>query len=69
MGYAFTYPVFKYLGKCRVGSYTHYPTISLDMLKVVYSRTAAHNNKRAIAKNPVLTLCKVFYYKVFAYVR
>jgi len=27
MGYAFTYPIFKLFGKCKVVSYTHYPTI------------------------------------------
>lgn len=38
MGYAFTLPVFRYLGGCRVGSYVHYPTISTDMLSVVRDR-------------------------------
>jgi hypothetical protein len=28
MGYAFAYPMVRGLGKCPVGSYTHYPTIS-----------------------------------------
>ena len=35
MGYAFTYPLFKYLAGCPVGCYVHYPTISCDMLEVV----------------------------------
>ena len=38
MGYAFTLPVFRYLGGCRVGSYVHYPTVSTDMLSVVRDR-------------------------------
>lgn len=38
MGYAFTLPVFKYLGGCHVASYVHYPTISTDMLSVVRER-------------------------------
>lgn len=38
MGYAFTLPVFRYLGGCRVASYVHYPTISTDMLSVVRDR-------------------------------
>lgn len=69
MGYAFTYPIFKYLGKCRVGSYTHYPTISTDMLKHVYKRIQSHNNRRRIARNPILTAAKIIYYKIFAIVR
>ena len=32
MGYAFTLPLFKYLGGCRTGSYVHYPTITTEML-------------------------------------
>lgn len=38
MGYAFTLPLFRYLGGCSVGSYVHYPTISTDMLSVVRER-------------------------------
>ncbi|XP_028048856.1 GDP-Man:Man(3)GlcNAc(2)-PP-Dol alpha-1,2-mannosyltransferase isoform X2 [Monomorium pharaonis] len=66
MGYAFTYPLFKYIGGCRVGTYTHYPTISTDMLKYVYKRRAAYNNHRIIARNPLLSGAKFVYYKLFA---
>lgn len=66
MGYAFTYPLFKYIGGCRVGSYTHYPTISTDMLKHVYKRVVSHNNHRIIARNPFLSGAKIAYYHVFA---
>lgn len=38
MGYAFTLPVFRYLGGCQVASYVHYPTVSTDMLSVVRER-------------------------------
>ena len=68
MGYAFTYPLFKYIGGCSVGSYTHYPTISTDMLKHVYRRVISHSNRRAIARNPFLSAAKMIYYKVFAFV-
>ena len=27
MGYAFTLPLFKYFGGCKVAAYVHYPTI------------------------------------------
>ncbi|CAL1681548.1 unnamed protein product [Lasius platythorax] len=67
MGYAFTYPLFKYIGGCRVGSYTHYPTISTDMLRYIYRRIVAHNNRRIIARNPFLSGAKILYYKLFAH--
>ena len=68
MGYAFTYPLFKYIGSCSVASYTHYPTISTDMLKHVYRRIISHNNRRLIARNPFLSAGKMIYYRIFAYV-
>ncbi|XP_008558383.1 GDP-Man:Man(3)GlcNAc(2)-PP-Dol alpha-1,2-mannosyltransferase [Microplitis demolitor] len=66
MGYAFTYPLFKYIGCCRVGSYTHYPTISTDMLRHVYRRVISHNNRRIIASNPFFSIAKIIYYRLFA---
>lgn len=66
MGYAFTMPIFRYMGECRVGSYTHYPVISTDMLRRVKSRVNAHNNKSYVAKNPFLTWIKLTYYRLFA---
>lgn len=63
MGYAFTYPLFKYFGGCRVASYTHYPMISSDMLQVVSNRTAAINNSQTISRNPILSAAKLGYYK------
>lgn len=67
MGYAFTYPLFKYVGGCKVASYTHYPTISTDMLRHVHRRVISHNNRRAIARNPLLSTAKLVYYKLFAW--
>ncbi|XP_032666724.1 GDP-Man:Man(3)GlcNAc(2)-PP-Dol alpha-1,2-mannosyltransferase isoform X2 [Odontomachus brunneus] len=67
MGYAFTYPLFKYIGGCRVGSYTHYPTISHDMLKYVYKRVISYNNRRIVARNPFFTMGKLIYYNLFAF--
>lgn len=66
MGYAFTYPLFRYIGGCKVGSYTHYPTISTDMLRHVYRRVISHNNRRIIARNPFLSAAKIAYYRLFA---
>nr|GMC95213.1 GDP-Man:Man(3)GlcNAc(2)-PP-Dol alpha-1,2-mannosyltransferase-like [Ipomoea batatas] len=49
-GYAFTYPVARIFG-CKVMCYTHYPTISLDMLSRVHSRASMYNNDALIAKS------------------
>lgn len=66
MGYAFTYPLFRYVAGCTVGSYTHYPTISTDMLGRVANRVEAHNNQGFIARSPVLSTIKLGYYHIFA---
>ncbi|PIK44360.1 putative GDP-Man:Man(3)GlcNAc(2)-PP-Dol alpha-1,2-mannosyltransferase isoform X2 [Apostichopus japonicus] len=66
MGYAFTLPLFKYVGGCKVACYTHYPTISLDMLSLVSKRTVSYNNQGFVAHNPILSRFKVLYYKLFA---
>ncbi|XP_063808023.1 GDP-Man:Man(3)GlcNAc(2)-PP-Dol alpha-1,2-mannosyltransferase [Pseudophryne corroboree] len=66
MGYAFTLPLFKYLGGCRVGCYVHYPTISTDMLSVVQDHRASFNNSTFISNNPVLSRLKLIYYYLFA---
>ncbi|CAG2181964.1 unnamed protein product, partial [Oppiella nova] len=67
MGYAFTLPVFKYLGNCRVGAYVHYPTISTDMLDMVANTRTSYNNRQIISNSRVLTSGKLLYYKLFAY--
>lgn len=66
MGYAFTLPLFKLLGNCFVSCYIHYPTISTDMLDKVTQRTQTFNNQRIIAKSPMLTFFKLWYYRIFA---
>ncbi|CAK9135803.1 unnamed protein product [Ilex paraguariensis] len=65
-GYAFTYPVARMFG-CRVVCYTHYPTISLDMLSRVHARNSMYNNEALIAKSALLSRCKVIYYTVFSW--
>lgn len=67
MGYAFTFPLFRYLGGCRVGCYVHYPTISTDMLARVSSRESQFNNDSAVSKSAFLTSIKVVYYQIFAW--
>ncbi|XP_041857009.1 GDP-Man:Man(3)GlcNAc(2)-PP-Dol alpha-1,2-mannosyltransferase-like [Melanotaenia boesemani] len=66
MGYAFTLPIFRYLGGCKVASYVHYPTVSTDMLSVVRERNPRFNNADLISRNPILSALKVVYYCCFA---
>uniref|UniRef100_A0A3P9JWK7 GDP-Man:Man(3)GlcNAc(2)-PP-Dol alpha-1,2-mannosyltransferase n=1 Tax=Oryzias latipes TaxID=8090 RepID=A0A3P9JWK7_ORYLA len=66
MGYAFTLPIFRYLGGCKVASYVHYPTVSTDMLSVVRDRNPRFNNADFISRNPLLSTMKVVYYCCFA---
>ena len=47
-------------------SYTHYPTISTDMFRVVKSRKAQFNNDARVASSAIRTHAKLFYYRVFA---
>ncbi|KDE06840.1 hypothetical protein MVLG_02876 [Microbotryum lychnidis-dioicae p1A1 Lamole] len=66
MGYAFTYPLIRHLGRIPVGSYTHYPTISTDMLRRVSERKQGHTNTSFVASSAVLTNLKLLYYVIFA---
>ncbi|XP_013108810.1 GDP-Man:Man(3)GlcNAc(2)-PP-Dol alpha-1,2-mannosyltransferase [Stomoxys calcitrans] len=66
MGYAFTLPLFRFIGSCKVGCYIHYPTISTEMLRRVQMREYSHNNLNYVVRNPFLTWIKVTYYKLFA---
>mmetsp|Transcript_66659 Transcript_66659/g.124448 ORF Transcript_66659/g.124448 Transcript_66659/m.124448 type:complete len:509 (-) Transcript_66659:64-1590(-) len=66
MGYAFTYPIFSIFGACTVGSYTHYPTISTDMLARVRSRDTGVCNNEAVARSSLRSTLKLIYYKIFA---
>ncbi|VEN53205.1 unnamed protein product [Callosobruchus maculatus] len=65
-GYTFTLPIFKYLAGCKTGSYIHYPTITNEMLKRVSNRNSLYNNRSIIARSPILTMVKLFYYNIFA---
>ncbi|KAJ7963947.1 GDP-Man:Man(3)GlcNAc(2)-PP-Dol alpha-1,2-mannosyltransferase [Quillaja saponaria] len=65
-GYAFTYPLARVFG-CKVICYTHYPTISLDMLSRVRQRSSSYNNDALIAKSVWLSRCKIIYYTLFSW--
>ncbi|KAK8531752.1 hypothetical protein V6N13_131110 [Hibiscus sabdariffa] len=64
-GYAFTYPIVRLFG-CKVICYTHYPTISLDMISRVRQRSSMYNNDALIARSTWLSRCKIIYYTVFS---
>ncbi|GAA5825292.1 hypothetical protein JCM11251_006924 [Rhodosporidiobolus azoricus] len=67
MGYAFSYPLVKYLlPTVPIGSYTHYPTISTDMLNRVRLRQAGHTNPSHVARSRLLSTLKLGYYSLFA---
>jgi len=65
-GCAFTFFVAKLLAGCKVGTYVHYPTISTDMLSLVWERRPSYNNDTQIATNPLVTYVKLVYYSIFA---
>jgi len=67
MGYAFTLPVFRYLGGCNTGCYVHYPTISTDMLDRVAQRRTTYNNAGLVSRSRTLSRLKLVYYRVFAW--
>ncbi|KAF8776738.1 hypothetical protein HU200_003473 [Digitaria exilis] len=64
-GYAFTYPLARLFG-CKVISYTHYPTISCDMIGRVKQRNSMYNNNSHIAGSIWLSRCKILYYTIFS---
>ncbi|GAA5820517.1 hypothetical protein JCM10212_005196 [Sporobolomyces blumeae] len=65
MGYAFAYPLVRYLCRIPVASYTHYPTISTDMVSRVERRLAGHTNPSIVAGSTVLSRIKLTYYRLF----
>jgi alpha-1,2-mannosyltransferase len=67
MGYAFTYPLFRYLASVPIIAYVHYPTISTDMLEQVSERRPTYNNRRLIANSAHVSQMKLIYYRIFAY--
>ncbi|OVA02736.1 Glycosyl transferase [Macleaya cordata] len=65
-GYAFTYPLARMFG-CKVFCYTHYPTISSDMVSRVLKQDPLYNNDPLIARSIWLSRCKVIHYIFFSW--
>ncbi|TIC13534.1 UDP-Glycosyltransferase/glycogen phosphorylase [Wallemia mellicola] len=64
MGYAFIYPIVRLINwNTRIIAYTHYPTISTDMVSRVEHRYENVTNSQAIASSKLLSRGKLFYYK------
>ena len=66
-GFAFTYPLAGLVFGCKVMTYTHYPTISTDMLQLVYSRRPTYNNSAEVTASTVSHIVKLVYYSVFTF--
>ncbi|CAL9121663.1 unnamed protein product [Musa acuminata var. zebrina] len=64
-GYAFTYPLAWIFG-CKIICYTHYLTISSDMVSRVLQHSSLYNNDSLIASSILLSRCKVVYYTIFS---
>jgi len=65
-GCAFTFLVARVLAGCNVAAYVHYPTISTDMLSLVWERRPSYNNDSSITRNSFYTYLKLLYYILLA---
>lgn len=66
-GWAFPYPIARMLGAIVI-SYTHYPTISTDMLDKVKRRDSSFNNSDNVSSSSLRSFIKLMYYRIFAVV-
>lgn len=67
MGFAFTFPLMRWVVGATVACYVHYPTISTDMLEaVVTARPNAVHNAGAANAGALRTRAKLIYYHIFA---
>ncbi|CAI5444053.1 unnamed protein product [Caenorhabditis angaria] len=67
MGYPLALPIFRIFAGAKVGAYVHYPTISCDMLEVVSTRQSTFNNSSLIAQSHILSILKLYYYRLFSF--
>jgi alpha-1,2-mannosyltransferase len=67
-GCALTYLPAKILFGCQILAYVHYPTISTDMLQLVWERrrTGTYNHQSYISQSFITTYIKLLYYLLFA---
>ena len=60
-GLAFTYPIVKAFAGSKILSYTHYPTISTDMLQRVREKRTQYNNDAMISNSTTISTIKLMY--------
>ena len=60
-GLAFTYAIVKLFTASHIMSYTHYPTISTDMLQRVRERRVQYNNNAFISSSITISFMKLLY--------
>jgi alpha-1,2-mannosyltransferase len=65
-GFAFTFFAARVLAGARVGAYVHYPTISTDMLSMVFDARPSYNNDASISGSRLKSGVKLMYYSCFA---
>jgi len=65
-GAAFTFPLSFFVFGARCVAYVHYPTVSVDMLRLVYERRTSYNHDSAVASSSLASAVKLLYYSVFA---
>lgn len=67
-GCAFAFAVVKWIANnhIRVAAYVHYPTISTDMLQLVFQRRPTYNNASSVTQSILYTYIKLIYYAAFA---
>jgi len=65
-GCAFTFIIAKLVAHCKIIAYVHYPTISTDMLSLVWERRPNFNNSSGISRSRTFTYIKLVYYVIFA---
>lgn len=65
-GCAFTFLVARVLAGCKVAAYVHYPTISTDMLALVWDRRPTYNNDSKISSSMIRSYLKMLYYILFS---
>lgn len=66
MGYAFVYPLYRWIAGTHVASYVHYPIVSTEMLAVIEEGRSTFNNSNSISRSRFLTRLKVYYYRLLA---
>eukprot|EP00587_Corethron_hystrix_P004485 CAMPEP_0113317104 /NCGR_PEP_ID=MMETSP0010_2-20120614/12129_1 /TAXON_ID=216773 ORGANISM="Corethron hystrix, Strain 308" /NCGR_SAMPLE_ID=MMETSP0010_2 /ASSEMBLY_ACC=CAM_ASM_000155 /LENGTH=408 /DNA_ID=CAMNT_0000173985 /DNA_START=156 /DNA_END=1382 /DNA_ORIENTATION=+ /assembly_acc=CAM_ASM_000155 len=64
-GSAFTFIIAKYLFGCKIFAYVHYPTISTDMLCLVWKRRFSYMNAGTVSSSQFITYVKMVYYILF----